>query len=71
MNAIRFIARMSVFVITFIAIDLLTGPERDLESRLKHTLLVLAAAALMAYIQTRLLKTLEARYPTAPPKKNE
>lgn len=31
MNAIRFIARMFVFVITFIAIDLLTGPERDLD----------------------------------------
>lgn len=71
MNAIRFIARMSIFVITFIAIDLLTGPERDLESRLKHTLLVLAGSALMAYIQTRLLKALEARYPTAPPNKNE
>lgn len=71
MNAIRFIARMSVFTITFIAIDLLTGPERDLESRLKHTLLVLAAAALMAFIQTRLLKALEARYPTTAPKKKE
>ena len=71
MNAIRFIARMSIFAITFIAIDLLTGPERDLESRLKHTLFVLAAAALMAFIQTRLLKMLESRYPTAPPKSKE
>jgi hypothetical protein len=71
MNAIRFIARMSVFVITFIFIDLWRGPERDLESRLKHTLLVLAAAALMAFIQTRLLKALEARYPTTTPKKEE
>ena len=71
MNAIRFIARMSVFAITFIAIDLLTGPERDLETRFKHTLLVLAAAALMAFIQTRLLKALEARYPTTPRKNKE
>jgi hypothetical protein len=71
MNAIRFIARMSIFVVTFIAIDLLTGPERDLESRFKHTLLVLAAAALMAFIQTRLIKALEARYPTTPPKSKE
>lgn len=71
MNAIRFIARMSVFAITFIAIDLLTGPERDLESRFKHTLLVLAGSALMAYVQTRLLKALEAKYPTAPPKTKE
>ena len=71
MNAIRFIARMSIFAITFIAIDLLTGPERDLETRFKHTLLVLAGSALMAYIQTRLLNALEARYPTAPPKKKE
>jgi hypothetical protein len=71
MNAIRFIARMSVFVITFIAIDLLMGPERDLESRFKHTLLVLAAAALMAFVQTRLLKALEARYPTKPRQNKE
>ena len=71
MNAIRFIARMSIFAITFIAIDLLTGPGRDLESRFKLTLLVLAAAALMAFIQTRLLKMLEARYPTVPPKTKE
>ena len=71
MNAIRFITRMFIFVIIFIAIDLLTGPERDLESRFKHTLLVLAAAALMAFIQTRLLKALEARYPTTPPKSKE
>lgn len=71
MNAIRFIARMSVFVIVFIFIDLRSGPERDLESRLKHTLLVLAAAALMAFIQTRLLKALEARYPTTPGKNKE
>lgn len=71
MNAIRFIARMSFFAITFIAIDLFTGPERDPESRLKHTLLVLAGAALMAFIQTRLLKALEARYPTAPRKNKE
>ncbi len=71
MNAIRFIARMSIFVIVFIAIDLLTGPERDLESRFKHTLLVLAGSALMAYIQTRLLKALEARHPTAPQKNKE
>lgn len=71
MNAIRFIARMSIFVIPFIFIDLWSGPERDLESRFKHTLLVLAAAALLAFIQTRLLKALEARYPTAPPKSKE
>lgn len=71
MNAIRFIARMSIFVIVFIAIDLLTGPERDLESRFKHTLLVLAGSALMAYIQTRLLKALETRYPATPPKSKE
>lgn len=71
MNAIRFIARMSIFVITFIFIDLWSGPERDLESRFKHTLLVLAAAALMAFIQTRLVKTLEARYPTTARKKKE
>jgi hypothetical protein len=63
MNAIRFIARMSVFAITFILIDLWSGPERDLESRFKHTLLVMAGSALMAFIQTRLIKMLDARYP--------
>ena len=71
MNAIRFIARMSVFIVTFIFIDLWSGTERDLDSRFKHTLLVLAAAALLAFIQTRLIKALEARYPTTPPKSKE